>query len=143
MQSDLLLTLHFLPTKTCLKHASILQISPMQYKANNTLLRGLRSKAIQPSGHVTTLPHVFRRLLGHPTHGLFAQCRKKIKLFVAQHDKTFCQPPGNILLSPCMQARSALPHASTLYRRPCRRPSRVPLRVNEVSVGGAMGDKEE
>ena len=59
MQSNLSLALHYLPTETCLKPAYILQISPMWHKANNALLRGLRFKAIQHSGHVTTLPDAF------------------------------------------------------------------------------------
>ena len=66
----------------------------MQHKANNALLRGLRFKAIQPSGHVTTLPDAFRRLLSHPTHCPFAPRQKKIKLFVAQHEKPFASRQG-------------------------------------------------
>ena len=59
MQSDLSLPypLHCI---ICLpRPAFILPGAPMQHKANNAILRGLRFKAIQPSGHVTTLPDAF------------------------------------------------------------------------------------
>ena len=77
MRSDLPLTLHYLPTSDMPKPASILQISPMRHKANNTMLRGLRFKAFHAPGHTNTLPNVIRRLLG-PLYAQFFYSTKNL-----------------------------------------------------------------
>lgn len=122
MQSDLPLALHYLPTETCIKPASILQIGHMWHKANNAMLRGLRFKPSNLPGDVTTLPNAFRRLLGHPTHCPFAPCRKKI-IFCCTARKTFCPASREKPFEPLPEWPWITPHACILSRRPCQRPA--------------------
>ena len=119
--------MHYLPTETRLEPASILQIGHMWHKANNALLRGLRFKAINLSGHVTTLPDAFRRLLGPFYARSFCVMPNGIKLFVAQQGKTFCPPPGNNLLSPCRNGRGSLPMPASISGARATRPCAYPF----------------